>query len=84
MSRSLWRCRNRDCPVPHGVVLGRLTANSGLVLDGAVTTLAVYFDTRTASITCPQCGTIRRFSGTCIFLNGPPLGFGTVTSVRVR
>jgi len=66
MSRSLWRCRNRDCPVPHGAVLGHLTADGGLRLDPAVTTFVVYLDTDRAVITCPRCGTARAFFGRTI------------------
>jgi hypothetical protein len=66
MSRSLWRCRNRDCPVPHGAVLGHLTGDGGLRLDPAVTTFVVYLDTDRAVITCPRCGSDRSFFGSVI------------------
>lgn len=64
MSRSLWRCRNPGCPVPHGAVLGRVTAEGGLVLDPAVRAFAVYLDTRRAAVVCPACKTRRDFRGT--------------------
>jgi hypothetical protein len=67
MSRSLWRCRNRACPVPHGAVLGRLTADGGLVLHSAVETYTIYMDTRRAVITCPRCGWAREFRGGALF-----------------
>ena len=67
MSRSLWRCRNRTCPIPYGTVLGRLTAAGGLVLDAAVETYNIYLDTRRAVITCPRCGQAREFRGKALF-----------------
>ncbi len=67
MSRSLWRCRNWGCPVPHGAVLGRLTADGGLVLDRATERFAVHLDTRKAVVWCPRCGTPRDFRGRGIF-----------------
>jgi hypothetical protein len=66
MSRSLWRCRNRDCPVPHGAVLGRVTKDGGLVLDSAVSTFQVFMDTRRAIIGCPACGFVREFRGPAV------------------
>lgn len=63
MSRSLWRCRNRDCPVPHGAVLGRVTADGGLVLDPAIRTLRCFLDTRKVILVCPACGVEREFRG---------------------
>jgi hypothetical protein len=63
MSRSWWRCRNSDCPTPHGAVLGRVTADGGLILDPAVRTFAAYLDTRRVEITCPECGAKREFRG---------------------
>ena len=59
MSRRLLRCRNPACPVPHGAVLGRVTEDDGIVLDGAVTTFAVYLDTQRVRIQCPACGASR-------------------------
>ena len=67
MSRLLWRCRNRDCPVPHGAVLGRLTDDGGLVLHPAVETYNIYMDTRRAMIICPRCGQVRDFRGGALF-----------------
>ena len=67
MSRSLWRCRNRTCPVTHGAVLGRLTADGGLVLDPAVASFRCYFDTRRAVVACPACGAEREFRGGAVF-----------------
>lgn len=55
MSRSLWRCRNPECSVPHGAVLGRVTAGGGLVLDPAVTVFQCFLDTRRVAIACPIC-----------------------------
>ncbi len=68
MSRSLWRCRHPACSAPHGAVLGRLTADSGLVLDPRVAELQAYLDTRRAVVTCPACGEKREFRGGAIFL----------------
>ncbi|MDP9469116.1 MAG: hypothetical protein M3Q71_00395 [Chloroflexota bacterium] len=67
MSRSLWRCRNLNCPTPHGAVLGRLTADGGLVLDPAVVSFRAYFDTRRVVVACPACGTSREFRGLGVF-----------------
>ncbi len=66
MSRSLWRCRNRDCPVPHGAVLGRITGDGELVLAPAVKTLRCYLDTRRAIVECPHCRTERVFRGNAV------------------
>lgn len=66
MSRSWWRCRDPACPTRGGAVLGRVTANGGLVLDPAVRSFAAYFDTRRVEVTCPQCGTKREFRGCSI------------------
>lgn len=63
MSRSLWRCRNPACPVAHGAVLGRVTADGELVLAATVRTFAAYFDTGRVEVTCPACGAKRDFSG---------------------
>ncbi len=67
MSRRVWRCRNRDCPVPHGAVLGRLTANGCLLLDPRVMKFRVYLDTRRAVVACPGCGISREFRGPGVF-----------------
>lgn len=66
MSRSLWRCHNPTCSIPHGAVLGRVTADRGLVLDPAVTSFRCYLDTRRVMVTCPSCGVVREFRGTGI------------------
>jgi len=66
MSRSLWRCRNTACPLPHGAILGRVTSDAGLMLDPAVRSFAVYLDTRRSLVTCPVCGTEREFRGSAI------------------
>jgi hypothetical protein len=66
MSRSLWRCRNPGCPVPHGAVLGRVTVDGGLVLDPAVRSFAVYLDTGRVEVVCPACETKREFRGTSV------------------
>lgn len=70
MSRSLWRCRSRACPAPHGAVLGRLTADGGLVLDPTVRTFRCYLDTRRAAVACPACGAEREFRGAAILSTG--------------
>lgn len=67
MSRSWWRCRNPACPVPHGAVLGRVTADRGLVLDPAVRSFAAYFDTGRVEVRCPNCGMTREFRGAVLF-----------------
>lgn len=66
MSRSLWRCRNPDCPTSHGAVLGRVVSGDGLVLDPAVRQLSTFMDTRKAVIVCPMCGTARVFRGAAV------------------
>ncbi len=66
MSCSWWRCRNRDCAVLHGAVLGRLTADDGLVLDRTVASFQVYLDTRRIIVVCPGCGTRREFRGSAV------------------
>ncbi len=67
MSRSWWRCRNPDCSVPHGALLGRVTSDGGLVLDPAVTTFAAYLDTRRVVVICPACDATREFRGNAVF-----------------
>ncbi|MDP9471642.1 MAG: hypothetical protein M3Q71_13415 [Chloroflexota bacterium] len=67
MSRRFFRCRNSDCPAPHGAVLGRLTGEGGLVLDPAVDGFRCFLDTRRAVISCPWCGLEREFRGAAIF-----------------
>ena len=71
MSRRLFRCRNGSCPVPHGAVLGRLTADGALVLDPAVVHFRCYLDTRRAIVVCPACGAEREFRGGGV-LSPPP------------
>ncbi len=66
MSRRLWRCRNPGCPGRGGAVLGRLTADDGLVLDPTVRGFHCYLDTRKVILTCPACGTTREFRGTAV------------------
>ncbi|CAA9322222.1 MAG: hypothetical protein AVDCRST_MAG93-5798 [uncultured Chloroflexia bacterium] len=66
MSRSWWRCRNPHCSTPGGVVLGRVTANGGLVLDPAVRSFAAYFDSGRSEVVCPTCGVTREFRGTVL------------------
>lgn len=66
MSRSLWRCRNRNCPVPHGAVLGRVTAEGGLVLDPVVKSFQCYLDTQRAVVECPRCHAKREFRGNAV------------------
>ena len=68
MSRSLWRCRDPGCPVPHGAVLGRVTADGGLVLVPAVRSVHCFLDTRKALVTCPACGAVRAFRGRAVHL----------------
>ena len=72
MSRRWWRCRNPACPVPHGAILGRVTATGGLVLAHAVVTFAAYLDTRRLLVACPVCGAEREFRGDGMF--SPPMG----------
>jgi hypothetical protein len=67
VSRSLWRCRNPDCSEPHGVVLGRVAADGGLVLDPEVRVFRCYMDTRRAVVECPACGASREFRGDAVF-----------------
>ena len=66
MSHSLWRCRHPMCPVRGGAVLGRITADQGLVLAPDVEYFAIYLDTRRAEISCPACGTRRKFRGIAV------------------
>ena len=66
VSRSLWRCRNPGCSVPHGAVLGRVTSDGGLVLTPEVTAFKVFLDTQRAMIGCPACDAIREFRGNAV------------------
>ena len=68
MSRRLWRCRSETCPAPGGAVLGRLTADGGLVLDPTVVSFRAYLDTRKAAVVCPVCGLEREFRGPAVVL----------------
>jgi hypothetical protein len=78
MSRSLWRCRNRACPVPHGAVLGRLTRDGGLVVDGHVRGVSAYFDTGKVDVACPYCSVLRSFRGRWVTTQPPPEGTNRV------
>jgi hypothetical protein len=66
----MWRCRNPGCSAPHGAVLGRVTADGGLVLDSAVVGFRCYLDTRRAVVMCPSCGVEREFRGASVVLVG--------------
>lgn len=66
MSRSWWRCRNPGCVIPHGAVLGQVTAEGGLVIDSQVQSFAVYLDAGRIEVVCPACGTMREFRGISI------------------
>ncbi len=70
MSRREWRCCNRACAVRGGAILGRLTADGGLVLDPAVVSFKCFLDTRRAVAVCPVCGEEREFRGGAVF--SPP------------
>lgn len=72
MSRRLWRCHNRNCPIPHGAVLGRLTVDDGLVLNPSVVMFRAYLDTRRAAVMCPACGAAREFRGGVVVLTREP------------
>ncbi len=67
MSRREWRCRDPDCRDLQGAILGRLTADGGLMLDVSVSTFRCFLDTRRAIIACPSCGTERIFRGSAVF-----------------
>jgi len=71
VSRRDWRCRNPGCSEAYGAVLGRVTADGGLVLDPAVGRFAVYLDTRRATVWCPACGMAREFRGAFLASPGP-------------
>jgi hypothetical protein len=66
MSRVWWRCRNPECWEPHGAILGRVTADGGLVLAPVVVTFAAYFDTRRVVVACPVCGAVKEFRGSAM------------------
>jgi hypothetical protein len=85
MSHSLWRCRNRDCPVPGGAVLGRVADGGGLVLAAGVDKFRIFLDTRRTIVTCPGCGTEREFRGAAIFsteVADDPLTDGARSGIR--
>lgn len=63
MSRSLLRCRNPACPVPHGAVLGRISDGDVLILNPSVSRFSVYLDTGRIEVTCRACRQSRRFHG---------------------
>ncbi len=67
MSRSLWRCRHTACPIRGGAILGRVTAEGGLILDPAVVGFRIFMDTRRSIVLCPACGVEREFRGEGIF-----------------
>ncbi len=66
MGRRLLHCRNPECSVLGGAVLGRITASDGLVLSTEVADLRCYLDARRAVIGCPACGSLREFRGASI------------------
>lgn len=69
MSRSLWRCRNPQCPVPHGAVLGRVTPDGGVVLNPKIKLFRAFFDSGRVKVVCPNCFEEREFRGTSLFVN---------------
>lgn len=73
MSRSLWRCRNPLCPVPHGAVLGRVTKEGGLVLASPSVRFQVLLDSRRVVVQCPDCSQSREFRGVAVFSFGAQL-----------
>ncbi len=66
MGRRFFWCDNPGCPTRHGMALGHLTSDGGLVLDPSVSRIRVYLDTRRVIVTCPSCGIERRFSGSAV------------------
>lgn len=66
MSRRLWRCRNRDCPVPHGAVLGRLTVEGILIVDESIQAARCYLERGQALIKCPACGHLKTYFGLAV------------------
>lgn len=63
MGRRLLRCRNRDCPVGGGAVLGRLTDDGGVVVSPCKGGVLAFLDSGRAEIRCPACGRPRDFLG---------------------
>lgn len=61
MSRSFWRCRNPNCSVPHGEVLGSLGSAGDLTFGADVAAFSIHLDTRKAVVVCPSCGARREF-----------------------
>ncbi len=69
MSQRYLRCRNLACPTTGGTVLGRLTADGGLVVNPSVGGVRCYLDTRRVVVTCPTCGGEREFRGASVFVS---------------
>ncbi len=69
MSQRYLRCRNPACPNKGGTVLGRLTADGGLVVNPSVVCVRCYLDTHRVVVTCPKCGDEREFRGTSVFVS---------------
>lgn len=69
MSTRTWTCRNPRCPCPQGAVLGHLTSGGMLRLLPSVTRVTVHLDSRHVMVTCPCCGSARRFEGGSIFID---------------
>ena len=67
MGRSKWRCRNPECEIRFGAVLGNVTDLGGLELAREVLTFSIYFDTRRVAVRCPACGVTRDFRGAAVF-----------------
>ncbi len=63
VSRREWRCRNRECAVRGGAVLGKVTLSGDLVLAPAVAAFRCFLDTGRAVVACPACGREREFRG---------------------
>jgi hypothetical protein len=63
LSQSLWRCRNRTCGVPHGAVLGRVTADGGLVLQFEAATFVAHLNTKRVYAR----GGVREFRGNVLY-----------------
>ncbi len=72
MSRRLWRCRNRGCPIPHGAVLGSFAREGVLSVDRAVLNLQCFLEVRRTAVTCPQCGRVRDFYGPVVLVHRTP------------
>ncbi len=72
MGRRYFRCRNPDCRVRHGALLGRLTLGGGIELYPDSCSVRVFLDTRRAVVKCSHCGRERGFEG-------PTLAFSSKT-----